>query len=262
MSVAVPQQPPGQEPRVGRAVAVRAGLDDGRQNAQAHAVVVRVERLRRWSRPCVARPRLVAALQLPARAARPAGSTPPCAVRPAMSVPISSVERAAVGLGQLVEQEQQFGRGPARRVLLRVASDELDDVEVVGGEAEHHPEPRIGRGRLDVGLQQVALDVAAHDGGQLAVVGIVAAGQLRDRRQARPAVAARPRRDPRARRARAALSCSGGRPARRRRPPVPSGLCSRCRSAAAAARRSSRNGSRPVRNGNRTSRRWRIRDVS
>ena len=76
---------------------------------------------------------------------------------------------------------------------LGVASDELDHVDVVGGEAEHHPESRIGRGRVDVGLQEVAFHVPAHDGGQIAVVGIVTGGQLRNRRQAPPAIPARPR---------------------------------------------------------------------
>src|SRR4029079_5137686 len=93
---------------------------------------------------------------------------------------------------ELVQQKQQFGRRPARWMLLGEGADEADEIGMFGYVLEHRQKPRVSPAGVAKGLKDVLIQIGAKKVRQTAVIGIVRANEGGDFRKGAPSLSPRP----------------------------------------------------------------------
>jgi hypothetical protein len=99
----------------------------------------------------------------------------------------------AIPLCELVHQEKQLGRGPARRSRAGVAADELEEINMVGSVLHKRPELAVLALAVAIRLQQILIEVFADQGRRVAAMRVVADEQRAHLLESLPPIAARPR---------------------------------------------------------------------
>src|SRR5204863_3198965 len=124
-----------QEARVGGAIAVRTGIDNRAQNREPCLLIEGVDRLLGHERALVQLLLVVEtdpAHQLERLRASRAG---PAERLGGLAVE-QRLQRIAIRLGDAIEEKEQLGRGPGRRMFGGVLAAEADEADVIRREAQ------------------------------------------------------------------------------------------------------------------------------